>query len=445
MARRPPFPNPAALRARRGRRSERLLANRAIADALISVAGLVGRPVRITGGAEVGRLADLVARWDGEPYPPVTGLVVKVARRLAFVPVEQLADAQGSGLTLASARFNLRDFERREGEVLLVGDVLDHQLVDVDGVRVVRASDLYLAHVLDGWRLVGVDVGFQSLLRRLGPARRRARPTPERVIDWAAIQPFGVQPGPLRLRRENQSLSRLRPSELADLLEELGRPERHELLASLEDNSAADALEEMKPEELRALLRDLPVPRAAKLLAAMEPDEAADALRDLDDDELEEMLGAMTPEVAEQLRPLLAYPERTAGGLMTTRLIRARPEDQVGSVRALLAQSPDDCDDLDSVVLVDDDGRLVDDVRILELLLASEDQQLDELASSSEPITVELGAPLDQVVERLTDSRRSSVLVVDDEQHPVGRILADDIIDALVSPRGRHGLHVHLS
>ena len=445
MARRPPFPNPAALRVRRDRRTERLLANRAIADSLISVAGLLGRPVRIIGGAEVGRLADLVARWDGEPYPPVTGLVVRVARRLAFVPVEQLADATGSDLTLASARFSLRDFERREGEVLLAGDVLDHQLVDVDGVRVVRASDLYLAEVLDGWRLVGVDVGFQSLLRRLGPARWRTRPTPERVIDWAAIQPFGVQPGPLRLRRENQSLLRLRPSELADLLEELGRPERHELLEALERDSAADAVEEMKPEELRALLRDLPVPRAAELLAAMEPDEAADALRDLDDAELEELLGAMPPAVAVHLRHLLAYPERTAGGLMTTRLILARPGDQVGTVRAQLARAPDDRDDLDSVVLVDEDGRLVDDVRILELLLASDDQQLDELASSSPPITVDPAAALDQVVDRLTDSRRSSVLVVDDEQRPVGRILADDIIDALVSPRGRHGLHVHLS
>jgi Mg/Co/Ni transporter MgtE len=153
----------------------------------------------------------------------------------------------------------------------------------------------------------------------------------------------------------------------------------------------------------------------------------------------------MSPAVAVHLRHLIAYPEHTAGGLMTTRLILARPEDRASTVRAKLAQAPDDCDDLDSVVLVDDDGCLVDDVRILELLLASDEQQLDELASSSAPITVDASAPLDQVVERLTDSRRSSLLVVDEEQRPVGRILADDIIDALVSPRGRHGLHVHLS
>src|SRR5581483_8745896 len=107
-------------------------------------------------------------------------------------------------------------FERRPGEVMLGRDVLDHQLVDVDGVQVIRAADLYLAPVLGSIRLVGVDVSTSSLLRRLGPARWRSRPTPGRVIDWAAIQPFGG-PGPIRLRRTNQELHRLRPAELADL------------------------------------------------------------------------------------------------------------------------------------------------------------------------------------------------------------------------------------
>jgi hypothetical protein len=444
MARRAPFPNTAARRDRRDRRTARLLANRAVADSLISVAGLLGRPVRITGGAEVGRLSDLVARWDGQAYPPVTGLVVRVGRRLAFVPGDQLADVDRSGVTLRSARFSLRDFERRAGEVLLAGDVLDHQLVDVDGVRVVRASDLYLARVADGWRLVGADVGYQSLLRRLGPARWRGRPTPDRVIDWAAIQPFGVHPGPLRLRRTNQSLSRLRPAELADLLEELGRPERHELLETLDPDSAADALEEMEAGELRTLLRDLPVRRAAELLAAMEPDEAADALRDLTPVELDEFLAAMPRDVAAQLRPLLAYSERAAGGLMTTRLLIADRHERVGEVRARVIATVDEPADLEAVVLVDDDGRILDDIRLVELFLARDDQLVEELAASSEPMTVFSTAPLSEVVERLTDARRTSVVVVDDDHHPIGRIYADDVIDALVPDRSRRRLHVRL-
>ena len=139
-----------------------------------------------------------------------------------------------SDLRLTDARLDLRDFHRREDEVTLNADVIDHQLVDIDGVRVVRASDLYLAHVGEDVRLVGVDVGFVTLLRRLGPAARRARPTPERVIDWASVQPFAATESSMTLATPNQALRRMRPADLADLLEELGRDERQELLSALE-------------------------------------------------------------------------------------------------------------------------------------------------------------------------------------------------------------------
>ena len=124
------------------------------------------------------------------------------------------------------------------GRGTLADQVLDHQLVDVDGVQVIRAADLYLAPLYGRFRLVGVDVSAQSLLRRLGPARWRHTPTPDRVIDWGAIQPFGeTEQGAapeVRLRTTNEGLERLRPGELADLLEDLMRPERQKLLDSLD-------------------------------------------------------------------------------------------------------------------------------------------------------------------------------------------------------------------
>lgn len=444
MVSRLPLPT-GALRSRRERRSERLLASRAVRDALISVAGLIGRSVRIANGTDVGRLADCVARWDGQDYPPLTGLVVRVGRRLAFVPVGQVVNVQRTLVTLGSARFDLRDFERRSGEVLLTEDVLDHQLVDCDGVRVVRASDLYLARVGAGWRLVGVDVSLHSLVRRLGPTRWRVRPTPDRVIDWAAIQPVGVESGPLKLREPNQSLSRLRPSDLADLLEELGRPERQELLDSLEPTSAADALEEMESPQLRSLLRDLAPERAAELIVEMEPDEAIDALRKLDDEELTEVFAAMAPQHAARLRRLLEFPEYSAGGLMTTRLAHAHLGDTVDDVRERIRVEFDERADVDGVILVDDAERLVDDVAVVDLLVADRDQQIGELASSHPPITVTSSAPLTEVIDHLIDSRRGSVVVVDDERRPMGRILADDVIDALVPERGRRRLPTPLT
>ncbi len=313
-------------------RERRLTAARAVREALLSLAGLLGSPVVNQAGEEIGGLVDLVARWADEPYPPLTGLVVRVARRQVFVPAEQVVELDRRGARLRSARLDLREVERRTGEVLLARDVLDHQLVDTDGIKVIRAADLYVARVGEAYRLVGVDVGLQTLLRRLGPARFRWVPTPERVIDWAAIQPFGIDPGGVRLRTPTRRLPRLRPGELADLLEDLERPARQALLAELDPATAADALEEMDPEELDALLHEVPDEQAAALLARMESDEAVDALRELEPGERDELLGRLPPAVAQRLRRLLAFPEDRAGGFMTGDLVTLDEQMTVAAV-----------------------------------------------------------------------------------------------------------------
>lgn len=434
---RPFLPSPGrALQRHRQGRTRRLLANRAVAEALISVAGLAGRPVRNPAGAEVGRVIDAVVRWDGAPYPPVTGLVVRVGRRRAFVPAERVAEIHHRAVELSSARLSLADFERRDGELTLVADVIDHQMVDVDGVRVIRASDLYLARVGGQYCLVGVEVGLQTLARRLGPARWRTRPTPDRVIDWAAIQPFGG-PGTIRLRRPNQELRRLRPGELADLLEDLGKRERQALLDVLSPEAAADALEEMEAEELGALLREAPPQQAAALVAEMEPDEAAEALRELAESDRREILAAMPAGDAGRLSELLRYAEGTAGGLMTTVMVIVTADETVAGVRERLRVEAEHRDEIDAVLIVDGDGRLVDDVGVFELLLAGPDEPVGNLVAPPWPVVIDAGAPFEQVVDGLIDNRRSSIVVIDDEGRPTGRILADDVVDALVPGRGR--------
>ena len=434
-------PRPTA--AGRRRRTARLLATAEVRAAIVSIAGLAGRPVRNQAGDEIGRLVDVVARWsDGQTYPPVTGLVVRVGRRLAFVDASAIERIEHRQVTLRSARLDLRDFTRRPGEVMLRRDVLDHQLVDVDGVQVVRAADLYLAPVLGGVRLVGVDVSASSLLRRLGPRGMRTRPTPDRVIDWAAIQPFGesAEGAPeVRLRASNDGIHRLRPSELADLLEGLRRPERQELLASLTPDEAADALEEMEAEDLTTLLREAEPARAAELLGSMEPDEAVDALRDLTADERRELLGHMPAADAARLDALLGYPENQAGGFMNTTLVAATTHESAAEVADRLAEAREHDAEIDAVAVVDDDGRLVGDLPLLDLLLALRSDphaRVEDLLDEDEPVTVGPEARATEVADRLVDSRRLSLLVVA-EGRPIGRILADDVLDALVSTKGR--------
>ena len=434
-----PAPAVSAVRARYEQRSERLITLRHVQAALVSLAGLIGRPVLNQAGGEIGPVVDVVARWDGDhPYPPVTGLVVKVGRRRAWLPIDAVEDFRRDLVTLRTARLDLRDFTRRHGEVELARDVVDHQLVDTDGARVVRASDLYLARVAGVVQLVGVDVGFGSILRRLGPARLRTRPTPEKVIDWASITSFGSQRGPGgTLQAAESGLQRLRPGELADLLEDLGRAERQELLAQLSPEQAADALEEMQREELVQILRESDTDDAARLLGAMAPDEAADGLRELGFREQEELMAAMPDEASERVATLLGYGQRTAGGVMTTLLMVTTPDEGIAAVRERLRANREHDEDLAGVVVIDEDGRLVDDLTMTELFLADPALTVESLVGPPWPVTVPPEAEPEQIAEQLVESRHSSVVVVDAEQRPLGRILADDVLDALLPNRGR--------
>jgi Mg/Co/Ni transporter MgtE len=239
------------------------------------------------------------------------------------------------------------------------------------------------------------------------------------------------------LRRSRSRLHRLRPGELADLLEDLGREERQELLALVEPEVAADALEEMEPEELEQLLRESSVERAAQLLSGMETDEAAEALRDLDEERREEVLQAMSPESVRHLAPLLGYREDRAGGFMTTTMLLAGPEETVAAVRERMRGLVDHVDVIDGACVVDPSGVLLDDISVAGLFLADPAGRVSALVGPPWPVTVGPDATAAEVADKLADGWRSSVVVVDGGNRPLGRILADDVIDSLVHDHGR--------
>jgi CBS domain-containing protein len=423
--------------------TERMLTSRQLRQDIVSLAGLIGRPVLNQAGDEVGHVVDLVAMvHGGETYPLVTGTVVRVGRRRAFLDASNIDRVHRRSVTLRTARLDLREFQRRDGEVLLARDILDHQLVDTDEIQVIRAADLYLAQVGDQVHLVGVDVGLQTLLRRLGPKRYRWHPTPDRVIDWAAIESFGEDsaetPAAVKLRDPHAALHRLRPAELADVLEGLGRSGRKELLASLDHDLAADALEEMEPDELTALLRELEPAQAAELLSRMEPDEAVDALRELSRDEQSLLLSRIPLPVRRELVRLLGYPGDEAGGIMTSVLACATPDETVAQVSRRLAEQAGHRTEIDSVAVLDTGGRVAGDISAFDLLVSDGDTPLGDLVDpENPPVTLSPDADLDTVATELVESRRSSLLVVDDDGRPLGRILSDDVLDALVPGHGR--------
>ncbi len=413
-------------------RSELVLQRKNIRESLVSVAGLIGRPVKYQGGKEIGRLVDVVVRHGEDSYPPVSGLIVKVGQSKSFIDGARIAKLTQNEIQLSSAKVDLTEFIRRDGESLLDADVLDHQIVDVNGLRVVRSSDLYLAPLDREIRVVGVDISFKAFIRRIFPGALGRGPIPEHVIDWANVASLAYGTGVVRSTESRAALGQLRPADLADLIEDLAGRERSALIEMLDPDLAADALEEMEDDELQGLLRGLSAERSASLISRMEPDEGAEVLRDLDDDHRESIFMEMDTSVAKQLRKLVEFDETLAGGIMTSHMLITHEADTVGSALKLLVEHKSR-DISDGVVVVDGKGKLLDHIQIIELIAAKPSATLSSLMGPPYPTSVNINTRLDEVIDEFANNRGSSIIVVDEKNKPVGRILADDLVDALAS------------
>lgn len=417
-------------------RSDNALTKKSIRDSLVSVSGLIGRPVRDEDGRHIGTLVDIVVRHDDATYPPVSGLIVKVGQRKSYIKGAKISFLNHDEIRISSLKISLEEFQRRDGESLLDADVLDHQIVDVDGLRVVRSSDLYLATLDREVRLVGVDISFRSFLRRLFPGAISRLPTPDHVVDWATIASLTSGTGVVVTAGQRSKLSQLRPADLADLLEDLAGREQGAFVDLLDPNIAADALEEMEEEDLQGLLRGLSAERAAELLSLMEPDESAEVMRELDEEHRDAILAAMDKSTARELRELISFDERVAGGMMTTHMLVIKQSDTVGTALKLLIEHKER-DVVDGVLVVDSKGRLVDHIQTIELVAAKSSDLIETLIAAPFPTTVKIDTPLEDVIEEFSNNRGSSIVVVDVKGKPIGRILADDLVDALMADEGR--------
>ncbi|MGZ4525770.1 MAG: hypothetical protein ACXVX7_04770 [Mycobacterium sp.] len=266
---------------------DHLIARRAFADQVIALAHFVGRPVFDSQGTRVGKVVDVVVRWaPGVTHPPVTGVLVPLGRGYGMIDQSAVILSQ-IGVRLRGERNVVSRPVRREGDVALARDVLDHQLVDIAGVQVVRASDVYLLHGAHGWELAGVDVGVRSLSRRLLPRRRRCPPV-DRVIDWAELHAFvprftdtasawesgramaaGTPGSGVQLGDSAATLRTLRAKEVTAILAGLPRAQQAELAVLAQPAATAEALAEMDPEHREALLGELDEPDRARLQALL--------------------------------------------------------------------------------------------------------------------------------------------------------------------------------
>src|SRR5205823_4473047 len=277
-------------------------------------------------GSEVGTLKDLAVVPQGQ-FPAIQWAILGTGDGERVVKWTDVAQEIGH-LRLRTRLETLPTVALPDEAMRLSRDLLDKQIVDTHGAKVVRVNDLQLSEVDGQLRLVGADVGLRGILRRVGAegmaervAGMAGRKLPRGIIPWHLVEPLRAPEGSVRVTVPRSKLALLHPADIADIVEEMAADERRQVFEQLDVETAAEALSEVDPEMQAAIVSDLPEERAADILEEMAPDEAADLLQDLPEDRREELVDLMQKDEAEDVEELLTYPEDSAGGIMTTDFI----------------------------------------------------------------------------------------------------------------------------
>ncbi len=396
----------------------------------------IGLPVRDPSGEPIGTIADLIVAI-GDRYPPVTGLVASTDKRLIFLPWRNVEGLDEAGARLRVPTIDIGKFRQRQNEILLKADLLDKQIVDIEGHKVIRVNDVSVDEIEGRLRVVAVDVGAAGLLRRLGIetisralARNLRRSLPERYIDWEDVDPLESTIASVRLRVPHAKLAELHPADLADIIEDLAPRDRLGVLATLDDEALADVVEEMDPDTQVEVLEDLEPARAADILEEMSPDDAADLVADLSDRSRDEILALMEADEAAEVRDLLAFPEDSAGGMMTTELV-AVPATLTAAetIERLRALEPD-AETIYYVYVIDDEGQLVGVLSLRDLIVAQPEALIADVMID-EPVAVGVLEPAESVAETIAHYNLLAVPVVDDDGGLIGIVTVDDAIDTV--------------
>ena len=408
---------------------------------MLYLSQVLGRPIRDLEGERVATVKDVIVRLGGDDHPPVTGLVARYRRRDFFMSRWRMTDLNEQGVRLNSDILDLRPFVRRDGEVLLARDVLDKQLIDVDGKRVVRVNDVQIIEAAGEWRVTGADVSLQGLWRRLAPSGFVGTNRPVEVIDWADVGYLATDAATVQLKSSQGKLARLHPVEIARLAEALSYHHGSEVVESLDDETAAETLEEMPAETQARILGDMDEERAADILEWMSPDEAADVLGDLPEEKAEELLGLMEQQEQADVVELLPYEDDTAGGLMTTEFVTLPLQITVSEALARLRDMAETPNMIYYLYVVETEGswKLNGVIALRSLILADPEMPLEE-AMRTEFQKAGPDEPASEVAQRIAEYNLLALPVMDDSGDILGIVTVDDAMEILLPKDWRQRL-----
>ena len=402
------------------------------------ISELTGRPVTDIDGTQIGVLKDLVARPIKEfKHPVVDAIVVHGKAGDRTLPYSELAALLSAAIPLKRPSKDISDYQLQDDDIRLVADVLDKQILDTDGARVVRVNDIELVRINGNVIVSNVDIGVQGILRRIGLQKLGRWAThylkPETLtgaISWDFVEPL-VHDQSMRLKVPASKLAELHPSDIAEIISDLNRAEHSDLLNKLDIKQLADTLEEVEPDFQADLLGHFPDEKAADVLEEMSPDEATDLLAELPDDRRQGLLKLMESDEAEEVRELLRYEEDTAGGLMTTEYVAVTPDLTAAKAIEHLRQIGEEVELLYYVYVTDAEEHLLGVFSLSDLIIAQPETPVTEFMHKR-VISVELDTKQNEIAQIVAKYNLIAVPVVDAENHLHGIVTADDALDKVL-------------
>jgi magnesium transporter len=396
---------------------------------------IIGRPVADLDGKSVGKLKDVIVRpWAEFPHPLIEAVTIEIkGGKTHYLPFAAVAALLTPVIPLKYRVDELPSFVLKEDDILLSRDVLDKQIIDTDGARVVRVNDVELIRVNGTIYVSNVDVSWLGIIRRMGMvglARILASRSKQKGISWDDVELMRRDQS-MHLRVPAEKLHDLHPADLAEIVSDLNRLESGQLLDSLDVKHLADTLEEVEPEFQTELVEHMSDEKVADVLEEMEPDEAADLLGDLPKERKEDLLALMQKDDADDVRKLLAYPEESAGGIMTTEYASIRPNLTAAEAIQALRSMADEVETMFYVYVVDENEHLIGTFSLNNLIFAPPDQLVSDFMTDR-IITVNLTDDQETVAQTVAKYDLIAIPVVDDQNHLHGIVTADDALDKIV-------------
>lgn len=403
------------------------------------LSGIIKEPILDPKGEELGRIKDLVV-VKAEPLPRVDALIIEKKGNLFRVPWSELNMFNKRIVAARIYAADLVPYDMGSDDLLAVRDILDKQIVDVNGVKVVRVNDIKLEGYESEAVLIAVDVGVRGILRRLGIERKGENflkvfkaTLPFNLISWNYMQPLQPKLTAISLTVPRQMLSELHPADIADIISQVSHDEGAAFLKNLDVDVAADTLSELSTETQVELIQGMDTEKASDILEMMPPDEAADVLGDLPAEKAREILEHIEKEEAEDIQELLGHEEDTAGGLMTNEFIAYSPEMTVREAIEKFRQDALEIETVYYIYMVDEAERLAGVVSLRELLLSAPDTRLSEIMETKVK-TVPPEAD-EKVVAKITTKYSLVALpVVDSNSVLLGVVTVDDILARILPP-----------